>query len=117
MLGAVALDLVFLRGLKGEALAVCLGPGTAKMSPFPTQVVEKFVDLVEPEEQEHGPEAASAERDARAKRQVNWLKRGISDVGGAASWRPRKRYQVAARRWLLLLDNSARDAGSESDLI
>lgn len=56
----------------------------------------------------NGPAAAAAEREAQGERQRAWLKRGLPGNESAKNWQPRKRFRMASRRWLLLLDNAVR---------
>ena len=72
-------------------------------------MVEKFVDRTEIMREAHGVEAAAAEADDIEKRQTNWLKRGRAAPKAkskSAAWKPRKLHRVAARKWMLHLDNA-----------
>lgn len=73
-----------------------------------SQVTEKFLDNVAEVEVLKPGSGGVEERQAQIQRQRAFLKRGRSGGAvGAPTWRPRKKYRVGARNWLLHMDNQA----------
>lgn len=75
------------------------------------QVVEPQTDQVELARAIGGDAAAQQERDAQARRQEAWLKRGRAADGDKADWRPKKKHRASTRRWIILVDNAALSLG------
>ena len=73
--------------------------------------MSRFVDHVEEAQAMKPVGGREAELEAQSERQRAWLKRGRSAVTPAAAattradWRPKKKYRVSARNWILYLDN------------
>lgn len=73
-----------------------------------SQVTEKFLDNAAEAEVIKPGSGGVEERQAQIQRQRAFLKRGRSGGAvGAPTWRPRKKYRVGARNWLLHMDNHA----------